>query len=227
MTTVSLPLAIWGSGYSKFLPRWWEGVTSLQKQPDEIVIVADDKNFDLALSTIPTGYSATVLRLNADDYADYWNRAIEACSSTWVAICNVDDKFLPEALNDIDAAEEAGCNLITDSIQDLVGGQIYKSSWNGSEIAHDWTMVGAEPMKLDLFLKAGGFVRGQRFADWALAMKAFLIGVKAFDTNTVRILYDRGLNRKTVSSQLNPPEVLNAGYVSLKKLAIELGIRAE
>jgi len=227
MTTVALPLAIWGSGYARFLPRWWEGVQSLKRQPNEVVIITDLDNYDAALNSVPEGYSALIEVLDGREYCDYWNKAIETCKSDWVAICNVDDRFLEDALSDIDDADRAGCNLITDSIQDLVGGEIHKSKWNGRDVGHTWEMVGAEPMKRDLFIRAGGFEPGHRFADWALAMKAYLVGVNAYDTDTVRILYDRGLNRKTMSSQLNPPGVLMEGYQAIAKLSIKLGFTQE
>ena len=227
MTTITLPLAIWGTGYARFLPRWWEGVKSLKRQPDEVVIVTDAANYEAALKSVPEGYSALVEIIDGKGYSDFWNKAVELCTSDWISICNADDLFLPEALNEIDSAELAGCNLITDSIQDLVGGAIHKSKWNGRKIGTEWTMVGAEPMKRDLFLRAGGFEPGQRFADWALAIKCYLVGVSAYDTNTVRILYDRGLNRRTLSSKLNPPEVLIESYRDIARLSKELGFIEE
>lgn len=223
--TVALPLALWGSGYADFLPRWWSGVQSLQRQPDEIVIVTDSANWQAAWDSIPAGMKiASVVKCNATEYADFWNIAIQLTTSDWFAICNVDDLFLPEALNDIDEADRQGCNLITDRIQDLDGGEVSNSRWNGANIGRAWTMVGAEPMRRDLFIAAGGFPRGQRFADWALAMRAYKVGVRAFDSDIIRIIYDRGLTRKTVSSILNGPEVLSKGYESLTRLAKELDL---
>lgn len=223
-TTVALPLAIWGSGYSEFLPRWWEGVKSLQRQPDEIVIVTDSRNYAPAKASIPAGYEVTLRECNAREYAEFWNIAIMLTTADWFAICNVDDLFLPEALNDIAEADRQGCNLITDRIQDLDGGHISNSRWNGEGIGRAWTMVGAEPMRRDLFIAAGGFPKGQRFADWALAMRAYKVGVRAFDSDIIRIIYDRGLTRQTVSSILNGPQVLSQGYEALTRLAKELNL---
>lgn len=224
VTTVGLPLAVWGTGYSEFLPRWWEGVQSLTRQPDEISITYDQSNEAAVLSSIPEGYSPKLL-LSQDfsTYAQYWNSAINGLTTDWFSICNVDDKFFPQALDEIDAAEASGCNLITDRIKDLEGGRIYKSKWNGRQVGVAWTMVGAEPMRLSLFHAAGGFPEGFRFIDWALAMKMYLVGVKAYDSNIIRIIYDRGLSRATVSSSLHPVEVLNADYAKLREFSKTLG----
>lgn len=223
VTSIGLPLAIWGEGYSQFLSRWWDGVRSLERQPDEVAIVTDAQNLPEVLKHIGHVKTRIILDRTSTTYAGFWNKAVNALESDWLGFCNVDDKFFPEALNDIDQADKEGCNLITDVIQDLDGGKLHKSRWNGKAVGTAWTMVGAEPMKRELFLKAGGFPEGQRFADWALAIKMYFAGVKAYDTNTVRILYDRGLHRKTVSSVLNGQDVLREGYAALSNLRRELG----
>jgi hypothetical protein len=223
VTTIGLPLAIWGEGYSQFFSRWWDGVRSLETQPDEVAIVTDEQNLAAVLEHIGHVKTRIILDRTSTTYAGFWNNAVNALESEWLGFCNVDDKFFPEALNDVQQADKEGCNLITDVIQDLDGGKLHKSRWNGKAVGTNWTMVGAEPMKRDLFLKAGGFPEGQRFADWALAMKMYLAGVKAYDTNTVRILYDRGNTRKTVSSRLNGDAVLSQGYAALSRLSRELG----
>jgi hypothetical protein len=225
VTTIGLPLAIWGEGYAQFLSRWWDGVGSLQRQPDEVAIVTDAQNLPEVLEHIGHVKTRIILDRTSTTYAQFWNKAVNALESDWLGFCNADDKFLPEALNDVEQAEKEGCNLITDVIQDLDGGQLHKSRWNGEEVGKAWTLVGAEPMKRDLFIKAGGFPEGQRFADWALAMKMNLAGVKAYDTDTIRILYDRGLKRKTVSSILNGQDVLQKGYKAVNELSKELGYK--
>lgn len=226
MTTVTLPLALWGEGYAEFLPRWWEGVLSLERQPDEVVIVADRKNHPAVMASLPdVDFPIITEPFEGEDYADFWNRAIGLSSSEWVAICNADDKFLPGALNDIETANEQGCNLLCDSIQDKDSHTITLSYWTQDRIATDWTMVGAEPMKRSLWQAAGGFRKGYLFADWQLAMDMAKTGlVKAYDAQTVRIIYDRGYTRKTLSGIMQDGMAKADGYKMLKELASELGL---
>jgi len=224
VTNVGLPLAVWGKGYAEFLPRWWEGVQALERQPDEIVITYDQANEDAVVNSVPEGYKPKlILAANFSTYAQYWNCAITALTTDWFSICNVDDKYFPQALNEIDEAEAAGCNLITDRIKDLDGGRVHKSRWNGRQVGVAWTMVGAEPMRLSLFHDAGRFPEGFRFIDWALAMKMYWVGVKAHDSEIIRILYDRGVSRVTVSSSLHPQAVLDADYAKLREFSKSLG----
>lgn len=223
MTTVGLPLAIWGEGYSQFLERWWDGVESLERQPDEIVCVADRQNYD-ALVQASRG-KAKLIRYDGKDYADFWNKAISECNTDWVAICNVDDKFLPQALNEIDKADAEGYNLICDSIQDKHDHSVHMSSWRPDVISNTWTMVGAEPMKKSLWEAAGGFLSGYLFADWQLAMGMAKSGVvRAYDASTIRIIYDRGIDRKTLSGVMSDGQTRSEGYAKLRELAEELGL---
>ncbi len=225
VTTIGLPLAIWGTGYAEFLPRWWQGVESLQRQPDQIAIVADANNYQAVLDSIPERYRPICELANLEDYADYWNRAIELCDTEWVAICNVDDLFLSGALDQIDQADEGGYNLVCDTIQDKHDHSLHPSSWRGDIVAHTWTMVGAEPMKKSLWDAAGRFRKGYRFADWALALGMAKSGtVKAFDASTIRIIYDRGHSRVTLSGLMASNEDKARGYEMLRSLAEELGL---
>ena len=224
MTTITLPLALWGEGYAEFLPRWWEGVLSLEVQPDEVVIVADAKNHPAVMASLPDVDFPIITELfQGEDYADFWNRAIGLSSSEWVAICNADDKFLPGALNDIEVADQHECNLLCDSIQDKDSNSITRSHWSQDKVATDWTMVGAEPMKRSLWQAAGGFRKGYLFADWQLAMDMAKTGlVRAYEASTLRIIFDRGQTRKTLSGIMQDGMAKADGYKMLRELAARL-----
>ena len=224
LTTIGLPLAVWGQGYAEFLPRWWQGVLSLERKPDEVVIVTDRANQAHALATTPeTNIPTSVFVIDGNDYSVFWNEAISKCDTEWVAICNADDQFLPQALNEIDAAEAEGCNLVCDWIQDKDTNELHASAWNQDSIGSHWTMLGAEPMKKSLWQAAGGFRHGYLFADWQLAMYMAKTGqVKAYHAQTVRIIYDRGQTRKTLSGVLQDHNIKAEAYQKLRALAEEL-----
>ena len=86
-----MPLAIWGQGYGQFLPQWFAGVDSLERQPEEIVIVCDEQNFPDVMNAATRFDIMTIKVEQHDNYSRYWNRAIELCSSKWLGICNADD----------------------------------------------------------------------------------------------------------------------------------------
>ena len=221
--SISLPLAIWGKGYSQFLHNWFTGVQSLERDVDEIVIVCDNENYSSVMSAVTDFEKVKIKVENHANYADYWNRAIELCSGKWIAICNADDYFLPQALNEIDTADEQGCNLICDHLRHKHSNQRQSASWNPEELGHAFSLMGANPMTKRLWEAAGGFPN-VRFADWGLALRMRKTGlVKAYYASTDRIVYDVGHNRPTMSGASLESSLRMEGNDQIMRIAQELG----
>lgn len=223
MATVSLPLAVWGDGYAKFFQRWLAGAHQLTHRPIEIVLVTDERNRDLAKdveSEIPIRHEW----LKAADYR-LWDYAIRLCKGEWLGICNVDDQFLPNALDQINEADEAGCNLIVDTLIVKTTGHHWKGYWDANTIPERFTLVGAEPMKKQLYLDAGGFDYRFQFPDWALAVHMVHKSLcKPFQAKTQRILFDPGEDRLTMSGSQQNPSVKAAGTAQVHELSRSLGL---
>ena len=224
MTTISLPLAIWGEGYGEFLDRWLEGVHGLARQPDEIVLVTDEQNYGLR-TKLETDMQLQTHYLKAQDYR-LWDYAIRQATSDWIAICNVDDVFLPHALDTIDQADREGYNLLIDSLVVKQTGHVWRGYWDAGMIPYRFTMPGAEPMRKDLYIEAGGFDYKFQYPDWALAVKMVAKGIaRPFTSNTERIIFDTGSDRLTLSGGQQNPSVKARGSAQVHELAQELGLR--
>ena len=218
--TIGLPLAIWGDGYSKFLDQWWDGVLSLQTKPDEIVIVTDSKNYPAVYERVRDWSITKVVKEDLENYAQYWNLAIELCSTKWVAICNVDDYFLPKGINSILEAEKRECNLVCDAIRTKGKDHVLYTNWVADDLNHNFELGGANPMTKDLWRASGGFPEGIRFADWGLALHMRKTGlVKPYRTAEIRIVYDRGYDRVTLSGASISSEDRTAGMEQIRQLA--------
>jgi glycosyltransferase involved in cell wall biosynthesis len=222
-TSISLPLAIWGEGYSQFLPKWFEGVESLERKPDEIVIVCDEANFPAVMQCITNFELVTIKVHSYNNYAEYWNSAISLCSGKWLAICNADDYFLPQALNEIDKADAEGCNLVCDHLLHKNNNRRQSAVWNPDELNHAFNLMGANPMTKRLWEASGGFP-AVRFADWGLALRMRKTGlVKAFYASTDRIVYDAGHDRPTMSGAMLDGSLRMEGHDQIKRIVQELG----
>jgi len=220
---ISLPLAIWGDGYSQFLPQWWAGVQSLETKPFEINIVTDEKNWEAVKASVPNEGVVRVIKENLNSYAEYWNQAIYLCVGKWIAICNVDDYFLPKALNSIPEAEAAGCNLVCDWLRTKGSDSVQQCIWNPMTLDYEFELGGANPMTKHLWQASGGFPEGIRFADWGLALhmrKTDL--VKPYNTPTMRIVFDRGYDRMTTSGALLGPDERAEGMEQIRQLSRSL-----
>jgi hypothetical protein len=223
LPTISLPLAVWGEGYAEFLPRWLDGVRSLARKPDEIVLVTDEANKHLAkemLIDIPV----KTHWLKAADFR-LWDYAIRQCTSDWIAVCNIDDHFLPNAFDNIDAAHEAGANLLVDSLRVKGTGHLWSGHWDAGTMPHRFTLVGAEPMTKQLYIDAGGYDYRFRFPDWALGVQMVAKSLaRPFLSNTERILFDPGLDRVTISGANANPQLKAQGTAQVHDLARSLGL---
>jgi len=222
LTRISLPLAIWGEGYGDFLDRWLDGVHGLNRQPDEIVLVTDEQN--KGLHNLKTDIPIQTHWLKAQDYR-LWDYAIRQSTGDWIAICNVDDVFLPAALDTIDQADREGYNLLIDSLVVKQTGHVWRGYWDAGTIPHRFTMPGAEPMRKDLYLEAGGFDYNFQYPDWALMVKAVAKGiVRPFNSPTERIIFDTGADRLTMSGGQQNPSVKARGSAQVHELAKDLGL---
>jgi len=223
LVTVSLPLAVWGEGYAEFLPRWLDGVRTLARKPDEIVLVTDQANKHLAdemLIDIPV----KAHWLKAQDYR-LWDYAVRKCTSDWIAFCNVDDQFLPNALDQIDQADESGANLYVDSLRVKGNDHLWTGHWDANTIPHRFTMPGAEPMRKDLYIAAGGFDYRFRYPDWALAVHMVHKSLaRPFIAKTERIIFDTGIDRVTMSGANANPSLKAQGSAQVHDLAKSLGL---
>jgi glycosyltransferase involved in cell wall biosynthesis len=221
--SVSIVLAIWGEGYSEFLPQWFKATEELEREFDEIVVVTDNNNASAVLCAI-TNFSKVRIRVEEhDDYSGYFNRAIDLATSKWIAFCNADDVFLPKALNSLDQADAEEANLICDNL--IHKGSNFRQSayWEPSELNHTFRLMGANPMTKQLWEAAGGFPKGVRFADWGLALRMKKTGlVKPFYAQTDRIVYDVGYDRLTLSGATLSNDDRAEGNQQINKLVEQL-----
>lgn len=221
--TISLPLCIWGSGYSQFLPQWFRGVESLERKIDEIVVVCDEQNYFAVMNSV-IDFSKVRIRVETHgDYSAYWNRAFELCQGKWIAICNADDYFLPQALNQIDEADAQGCNLICDHLVHKGTSNTQSAVWRPEELDYAFNLMGANPMTKQLWEAAGGFPPNMRFADWglALAMRKTNL-VNPFYASTTRIVYDVGYDRATMTGASLESEKRSVGNNQVQEFAAKL-----
>jgi hypothetical protein len=221
--TIGLPLAIWGEGYGQFLDRWLEGVNGLERKPDEIVVVTDEKNRGIA-DDLQTDIPFTTHFLRCADYR-LWDYAIRQLTTDWLAICNVEDVFLPKALNELQQADDEGCDIVLDRLRVRGTNQIWSGSFDPVVIPFQFTMPGAEPMKRELYLKAGGFDYRFQFPDWAMVVHMVHRGLgKPYAASTERILFDPGDMRVTMSGMQQNPNIKAAGTAQVHELSRSLGL---
>lgn len=204
MTTIGIVTTVWGSNYTKFIPKWWEAVSNLERQPDEVTVVTDSINEEAIRSNAPD-HLADVLNIvivsNPEelDFNDFWDKAYRSCNQKWMVTCCIDDVFLPKALSAIDDADADEAELVIDGCILYPHNTVWNGYWNPDEIYNRITLPGNAPMTKDLYERVGGFDRDIYWSDWAFYMKAAKAGVKVYQTDTMRITHNLGADYKTRS----------------------------
>jgi glycosyltransferase involved in cell wall biosynthesis len=223
--TISIVMAIWGEGYAQCLPQWFAGLDTLEREYDEVVIVCDQANISAVLCAA-TDFSKLRIRVEEHtEFGGYWNRAIDLSTSKWIAFCCADDYFLPEALNEVDEADQLDANLILDNLIHKGTNVRQTAYWDQANVKTDFRLMGGNTITKRLWEAAGGFPTGFQFADWGFALRLAKTGlVKTYAASTNRIVYDVGYDRHTLSGASLSTQDRANGQSQIDNLAKELGL---
>lgn len=105
--SITLVTVAHGPQYRAFLPQWCAAANALQRQPDHIIIVTDDKPHTAAQTLELTTPNTILLAKGRHDHHPqiYVNLAIEAAETDWICKMDVDDLIRPHALTPLDDTE--------------------------------------------------------------------------------------------------------------------------
>jgi hypothetical protein len=183
--------------YEKFLPQWCISVRGLQRQPDQIVIAAQNPE---AVTTITKKElpQATVLEIKEPfQFGTYLNYAVEACETEWISWIGVDDRYRPQALNGIDIID---VDIYTFGMR-LTDGR----EWHGGDIdealEHNPIPCGS-PFRRWIWESIPFQPELTPFEDWAFWVGAQHVG--AVSKKTRRIDFDYRLHEDQIVPPMEP-----------------------
>ena len=222
--TIGVGVSLFGTAYNEFMPQWWEGVKSLNRQPDAIVICHDSQNKDYVQSLIPKGHNSVTRTIEMEgEFADFMLAIQSEQTTDWISVCNVDDYYLPGAFDEIEQADAEGCDIYIDKLQIKHNGSIMEGRWIPEKLPYEMTCPGAAPIKRELFERTGGHTKGAIYDDWELYIRCVAAGAKPFHASTVRIVHDLGYGRVTMSGVGRPASNDQIGFAHIAKVREELG----
>jgi len=222
--TLGLGVCLFGTTYSEFFPNYWEGIKSLKRQPDAIVVAHDAQNKDWVESLIPPEYKEITKTIEMEgEFAEFMLAIQTAQTTDWISICGADDRYLPGAFDELDQADAEGCDIYIDKLQMKHDGSIMQGRWLPEVIPQRMTCPGGAPIKRTLLEKTGGHTKGAIFDDWELYIRCVAADAKPFHATTVRLIHDLGHDRVTLSG-VNRPRINDSiGQDAIAKVRQELG----
>lgn len=182
--TVAVVSIAWGSGYAKYVDRWWNMVERLDPQPDEIIIAHHPDD--------PTGVEALPVELVEcfdRSLPRMLNAAIAAAESDWIQQCPLDDFLSSDALQAIDRVRP-DTDLIVVGAQSLANGGIWRGDFStiwGSP--SEYRMNHHCPIRRDLWERVGGF-GDEHWCDWSFFLRAAKAGCTPEQVDMVTLGFD-------------------------------------
>ena len=223
--TLGLGAVLFGNRYSSFVDGWWESVTKINRQPDSIIFVHDTYNKRLVEASVPEEYKDITTLIQLD--GEYWEyrQAVQANQTAdWFSICGIDDRYLPRAFDELELANEQGCDLYIDKLQYKHNGQILDGKWIPEEVPHRMTCPGQATCKRELFQKTKGVTKGSIYDDWELYIRFVAAGAKPYHAETIRIIHDLGYDHVTLSGVNRDSTNDDIGKQHIAQVRYELGL---
>ena len=207
--------------YGVFIPRYWEAIKKLNRQPDQIVILYHESNLTGLPESVPVEYVSRVKLIETDKQhgAETQNLTIGAADTDWVAFCGLDDQVFPEAYDElahIGKAEILVGNVRQSDGRDFIG------VWDRELMKRQNTLTALSPYRKALWERVGG-MPDIRWNDWGFWIKCHMAGVEVAKSNNFQALFDMGLTHLTDSGYMLNEDVRQEGERELQRFAREVG----
>lgn len=204
MTTISICTLSYGEKYHKFLPKWINAVSKLNRYPDEIII-AHDITDDRIIKYVESFNNVVTIKINGDYIktpAFLFNIPISYSKSEWIVRSDVDDRLLPHCLDYIDTCEY---DIVCFSHIDSNGDVNLRGLADFSEILHSNILPSSSPFKRWIWEKDK--IQDSRWEDWIFWINAYKNGATMMPTKTVDFMYN---SNNGISKNISEPEILEA-----------------
>ena len=207
--------------YGVFFPRWWQAISELERQPDQIVIAYHESNLAKVPESVPKEYaSRTKLVISkSENGRDYPNLCVESADTDWVAFCGLDDQVLPNAYDEIELCGDVEILIANLKLSD---GSNSFGSWDTQRMKHQNPVPCHSPFRKSLWMRVGGRPK-IHWEDWGFWMKAAMAGATTYQSQNFQALFDLGADHETESGLLLPSQIRSAANDELNAFAKEIG----
>ena len=219
----SVVVAVWGTRYQPYIARWWESLGTLNRQPNEIVLVTDLHDESRLFESIPDWVDVPVLKVQIDSnqYNQLWSAAVHAASQEWIVKLCIDDQFCPEALDFLDTVEG---DLVIDRCKFLQGGE-WVASWDTNDTDNRrFAPASFSPFRRNLIQFYDKIPKPCLWDDYVFYLLLAKANVKVYKTDNYRMIHDLGVDHETVSGLNRDPDEARKADETLARIVAELGL---
>lgn len=164
--------SVWGEKYRAHLPEWFASIDALEVKPDQVIVATlpDEVHF-------LDGYPCEVAICQHPNIERMINTAAAKAKTTWLSPCAVDDRYLPEAFNDLlDMADDV--DVVSVGIITTSGLRIDARPGQNMLDGNPHGVLGPSFIRRSLWGRLGGYDERYIISDWALWIKSMKVGAK-------------------------------------------------
>lgn len=161
---------VWGEKYRAHLPDWFAAVDALEVKPDQIIIATlpDEVHF-------LDGYPCEIVVCEHPTVERMVNAAVAKMNTTWVSGCAIDDRYRPDAFNDLpDMADDV--DVVSVGVITTNGQRVDARPGQNMLDGNPCGVLGGSFIRRSLWVQLGGYDERYMISDWAFWIKAMKVG---------------------------------------------------
>jgi hypothetical protein len=170
--SVAIYTIVWGEKFRAHLPEWFAAIDALEVKPDQIIVATlpDEVSFLEA-------YPCEVVVCEYPTVERMSNAAVAKARTTWISGCAMDDRYRPEAFNDLpDMADDVG--VVSVGVITTNGERVDARPGQNMLDGNPHGVLGTSYIRRSLWEQLGGYDERYIISDWALWIKAMKVGAK-------------------------------------------------
>jgi hypothetical protein len=191
---VSIICVAYGSKFKSFVDGWWDSIEKLETRPTEILIVHDSRD-DTGVKDLPVRLVESTDR----DITSMLNKGFSLADTKWLGVLSLDDRYLPDALNDIEIAK-SNFDIIGANALSMSTGNFLRSDFDklGSGNNH---MLGSSFFTREIYYRVGGWP-SIFWSDWGFWWKCYKADARFCNPPRAHMIIDDVSNDR-ISSKKN------------------------
>ena len=163
---------VWGEKYRAHLPEWFASIDALEVKPVQIIVATLPDSVSFL-----DGFPCEVAVCEHPTVEWMTNAAATKAKTTWLSPCGIDDRYRPEAFNDLpDMADDVG--VVSVGVITTNGQMIDARPGQNMLDGNPHGVLGTSYIRRSLWEQLGGYDDRFMISDWALWIKAAMAGAK-------------------------------------------------
>lgn len=161
---------VWGEKFRAHLPEWFAAIDALEVKPSQVIVATlpDEVHF-------LDEYPCEVAVCEHSNIERMTNAAAAKAKTTWLSSCGIDDRYRPEAFNDLpDMADDVG--VVSVGVITTSGMKVDARPGQNMLDGNPHGVLGMSFIRRSLWEQIGGYDERYIISDWALWIKAMKLG---------------------------------------------------